>query len=82
MNGITPMSRRFPFSSGEIESIMEDFYLLASKVHRGGHILIPERTYWHLPCGMESIEILCESIGLILEVPSINSGNAIMATIS
>ena len=65
----------------DVESIMEDFYWLASHVHRGGHVLVPERTYWHLPCGMESVEILCESVGLILEAPGANTGKTVMCTI-
>lgn len=65
----------------DIESIIDDFNFLASKIHRGGQILIPKRTYWHLPCGMESVEILCECIGLIIEAPTIKSGDVIVCTI-
>ena len=54
----------------DIEQMTEDFYFLASKLQKGGHLLIPEKTYWHFPCGMESIEVLCESIGLIIEAPT------------
>lgn len=65
----------------DIESIINDFYFLVSKIHRGGQIFIPKRTYWHLPCGMESVEILCECIGLIIEAPTIKSGDVIVCTI-
>ena len=65
----------------DIESIVADFYALASKIQKGGHILIPERTYWHLPCGMESVEILAASAGYTLEAPGINSGKAVKITV-
>ncbi len=65
----------------DTERLTDEFYYLASKVQKGGHIVIPEKTYWHFPYGAESIEILCESIGLILEAPGPFDGNAVIATV-
>ena len=53
----------------DYNSIVESFFALAKKIRRGGAILVPERTYWHLPCGRESVEILCEAAGFNIEAP-------------
>ena len=47
----------------------EDFYFLAETLTKGGHIIVPERTYRHFPCGRAMIEMLCESVDLIIEAP-------------
>lgn len=64
----------------DTETLMEMFYTLVSKVRRGGKVIVPERTYWHLPCGMESAEVLCESIGLIIEAPVPGVRDVVIAT--
>lgn len=53
----------------DYRSISESFFELTDKIRRGGAVLVPERTYWHLPCGRESIEILYEAAGLTIEAP-------------
>ncbi|MCR4590307.1 MAG: ATP-grasp domain-containing protein [Lachnospiraceae bacterium] len=74
--GILDLSYR---ENEDYESIAEDFFELAEKVRNGGQIIVPESTYWHLSCGMESIEILCEAAGLLIEAPSERSGNVVIA---
>ena len=53
----------------DIETMIEDFYDVVSRVRKGGYVVIPKRTYWHFPCEMESIEILCECMDLTMEAP-------------
>ncbi len=53
----------------DIETMSEAFFTLADKVKPGGKIIVPERTFWHFPCGAQSIEILCEAAGLFIEAP-------------
>lgn len=65
----------------DIETIIETFYALVSKVRRGGRVVVPERTYWHLPCGMESVEILFESLGLRIEAPAYGTRGVVIATV-
>ncbi len=74
--GILDLSYR---ENEDYESIAEDFFKLAEKVRNGGQIIVPESTYWHLSCGMESIEILCEAAGLLIEAPSERAGNVVIA---
>ena len=65
----------------DIETMIETFYALVSKVRQGGRVAVPERTYWHLPCGMESVEILCESLGLRIEAPVYGERGVVIATV-
>ena len=65
--------------SEDYELISDLFFVLADKVRRGGSVIVPERTYWHLPCGAESIEILCEAAGLMIEAPNTDTGRVIIA---
>lgn len=58
----------------DYESMTEDFFRLVSKVRSGGYIIVPERTYWHFSYGIESIEILAEAAGLLIEAPNMDSG--------
>lgn len=66
----------------DIESMIEDFYNLTFKIRKGGHLLIPPKTYLHFPHGSESIEVLCEAIGLLIEAPSNKMRHCIVATVS
>ncbi len=68
-------------SNEDIETIIETFYELAAHVRKGGHIIVPERTWWHLPCGMESVEILCEAAGLRIEAPTYQTSRIVMITV-
>ncbi|MBQ9549481.1 MAG: ATP-grasp domain-containing protein [Lachnospiraceae bacterium] len=63
----------------DYEGISEMFFTLCEKVRKGGYVIVPESTYWHLSCGMESIEILCEAAGLFIEVPKADTGNVVIA---
>ena len=54
----------------DLEAMTETFFLLAEKVKSSGKIIVPENTYWHFPCGAESIEILSEAAGLFIEAPT------------
>jgi biotin carboxylase len=63
----------------DYESIADDFFALAEKVRRGGTVIVPERTYWHLSCGRESVEILCEAAGLLIEAPNAGTGRVVTA---
>ncbi len=58
--------------------IIDSFFKLADKVRNRGCIIVPERSYWHLPCGRESIEIMCEAAGLLIEAPVIDSDDTIV----
>lgn len=57
----------------DLETMAEVFFNLADKLRVGGHIYVPGSTYWHFPCGAESIEILCEAAGLAIEAPDMES---------
>ena len=74
--GILDLSFR---ENEDLETMAETFFTLAEKVRKGGKIIVPERTYWHFPCGIESIEILCEAAGLFIEAPTQKSGKVIIA---
>jgi hypothetical protein len=65
--------------SEDYELISDLFFVLADKVRRGGSVIVPERTYWHLPCGAESVEIMCEAAGLMIEAPNADTGRVIIA---
>ena len=65
--------------SEDYELISDLFFVLADKVRRGGSVIVPERTYWHLPCGAESVEIMCEAAGLMVEAPNADTGRVIIA---
>lgn len=58
----------------DYESMAEDFFLLSEKVRTGGFIIVPERTYWHFSYGIESIEILAEAAGYLIEAPNMDTG--------
>lgn len=58
--------------------IIDSFFKLADKVRNRGCIIVPERSYWHLPCGRESIEIMCEAAGFWIEAPVMDSDDTIV----
>ncbi|MBQ0110859.1 MAG: hypothetical protein KBS41_02910, partial [Oscillospiraceae bacterium] len=64
----------------DIESIIDTFYELAANIRRGGHIVAPERTYWHIPHGIEGVEVLCEAVGLTIEAPGVDDDGVLMIT--
>lgn len=74
--GILDLSFR---ENEDLETMAETFFTLAEKVRKGGRIIVPERSYWHFPCGIESIEILCEAAGLFIEAPAQETGKVIIA---
>ncbi len=59
-------------------AILDSFFQLADKIRNRGCIAVPQRSYWHLPCGRESIEIMCEAAGLLIEAPGMDSGDTIV----
>ncbi|MBQ7507076.1 MAG: hypothetical protein IJT05_07080, partial [Lachnospiraceae bacterium] len=59
----------------DYESMAEDFFRLAEKIRNGGSVIVPERTYWHFSCGIESVEILAEAAGFLIEAPNMDTGN-------
>jgi biotin carboxylase len=65
----------------DVETMIEDFYNLVSRLRVGGHLLVPASTFSKFPSGIESVEILCESIGLCIEAPSRSMGTLFMATV-
>ncbi|MBQ7282389.1 MAG: ATP-grasp domain-containing protein [Spirochaetales bacterium] len=65
--GILDLSRHESFS--DLESIIQQIYVFASKIRKGGRILIPESTYCNLPYGIEGMELLMQIAGLRIELP-------------
>jgi hypothetical protein len=59
-----------------VSAVLQDLHLRV-----GGHLLVPASTCSKFPSGIESVEILCESIGLCIEVPSRSMGTLFMATV-
>ena len=60
--GILDLSKSDSFS--DLESIIQQIYVFASKIRQGGRILVPESTYCNLPYGIEGMEILMQIAGL------------------
>ena len=65
----------------DLESIIQQIYVFASKIRKGGRILIPESTYCHLPYGIEGMEILLKVSGLLIELPLSGVPGLLVATI-
>ena len=65
--GILDLSRKDTFS--DLESIVQQIFVFAGKIRRGGRMLIPESTYRNLPYGIEGMEILMQIAGLRIELP-------------
>ena len=65
--GILDLSR--PESFADLESVFQQIYKFASKIRRGGRILIPESTYCNLPYGIKGMEILLRVAGLHIDLP-------------
>ena len=66
------------FVDEDYEMMADEFFDLVDRVKKGGYIYIPERTYWHFICGIESIELLCEAAGLSIEAPDVDTGNIVI----
>ncbi|MCR5176392.1 MAG: ATP-grasp domain-containing protein [Anaerovibrio sp.] len=58
--------------------IIDSFFRLVDKVRNRGCIIVPERSCWHLPCGRESIEIMSEAAGLLVEAPAMDAGDTLI----
>ena len=65
--GILDLSKQSSFA--DLESVIQQIFVFASKIRRGGRILIPQSTYAHLPYGMDGMEILLKVVGLRIELP-------------
>ena len=63
----------------DYEMMADAFFALADRIRRDGYLYVPKRTYWHFPCGVESVEMLCEVAGLEIEAPDIDSGELLAA---
>ncbi len=59
-------------------AVIDSFFRLADKVRNRGCIVVPRRSYWHLPCGRESVEAMCEAAGLLIEAPVMDSDDTIL----
>lgn len=87
LNSVTQIKGHFQygildldFKEEEDYELMADaFFALADKIRKDGYIYVPKRTYWHFPCGLESIEMLCEIGGLEIEAPNIDTGDLLKA---
>jgi len=62
----------------DYETLYSLFFQLASKVRAGGWLVVPKRSYWHLSCGRESVEILCEAAGFRIEVPTLEASDTML----
>ncbi|MBP5162260.1 MAG: ATP-grasp domain-containing protein [Spirochaetales bacterium] len=78
--GILDLSERESFS--DLESIIQQIYVFAGKIRRGGRILIPESTYCNLPYGIEGMEILMQIAGLRIELPLRGGTDLLVGSIS
>ena len=61
-----------------VEEYIDLFYRLTDHIRTGGKIIVPERSYWHFPHGLEGIESLCEAANLKVEAPTIYDGNVVV----
>ncbi|MBR3721758.1 MAG: ATP-grasp domain-containing protein [Selenomonadaceae bacterium] len=57
----------------DMESAIWQIFAFFRKIRQGGQIIIPETTYCHLPYGMDGMEILAKTAGLIIEAPEANA---------
>ncbi|MBQ5391452.1 MAG: hypothetical protein IIU44_03685, partial [Spirochaetales bacterium] len=74
------LSRHESFS--DLESIIQQIYVFASKIRKGGRILIPESTYCNLPYGIEGMELLMQIAGLRIELPLRGETDLLVGSIS
>ena len=77
--GILDLSRSDSFS--DLESIIQQIYLFAGKIRKGGRMLIPQSTYCNLPYGIEGMEILMQIAGLRIELPLAGESDLLVASI-
>ena len=66
----------------DLESIIQQIYVFASKIRKGGRILIPESTYCNLPYGIEGMEFLMQIAGLRIELPLRGETDLLVGSIS
>ena len=66
----------------DLESIIQQTYVFASKSRKGGRILIPESTYCNLPYGIEGMELLMQIAGLRIELPLRGETDLLVGSIS
>ena len=66
----------------DLESIIQQIYVFASKIRKGGRILIPESTYCNLPYGLEGMELLMQIAGLRIELPLRGETDLLVGSIS
>ncbi len=62
----------------DYSALIDSFFRLADKVRNRGCIAVPRRSYWHLPCGRESIEVMCEAAGLLIEAPVMDGDDTLL----
>ena len=77
--GILDLSRSDSFS--DLESIIQQIYLFAGKIRKGGRILIPQSTYCNLPYEIEGMEILMQIAGLRIEHPLTGESDLLVGSI-
>ena len=77
--GILDLSR--PESFADMESTVEEIYAFIGKIRKGGRLLVPASTYCHLPYGIEGMEILLETAGLRIELPSPDHPDLLTASV-
>ena len=77
--GILDLSKSESFS--DLESIIQQIYVFASKIRKGGRILIPQSTYRNLPYGIEGMEILLQIAGLRIELPIKGETDLLVASV-
>ena len=65
----------------DLESVIQQILVFASKVRPGGQILVPESTYSHLPYGIEGMEILLKVAGLRIEMPLHDMVSVLVASV-
>jgi len=78
--GILDLSKQSSFS--DLESVIQQIFVFASKIRGGGRILIPQSTYSHIPYGMDGMEILLKVVGLRIEMPLEGMVSVLVASVT
>lgn len=78
--GILDLSK--PETFADLEIVIRQIYEFTDKIRVGGHIIIPESTYCHIPHGMEGMEILLRIVGLTIESPRTDLKRTLIASIN
>ena len=87
MGSIAGVKRHFQYGvldlnyeeNEDYEMMSDAFFENTKKIRKDGYLYVPKRTYWHFPCGLESVEMLCEVAGLEIQAPNIDSGELLIA---